>query len=377
MSSSRPSRPLWFLVRAAVFLLVFGGVAEVWFRTVMRACESPLAYQQQPSTVLRFDPSGPVSGLWTVGRLCLRGGEWHVNHAGWNSSVEYASAAERRRPLIALFGDSFIEGFLTDTNEHVDAYLPKMLPGTESYAFGLSGSYLEQYVAVSRYAQERYQPSVLVIFIDDSDVVDSLRENGVRLPECWQIGARGASFEELAPTAVYTASRKAELAKRSALINYLRYNAKLALPGMRNAAIPQPATIVGAAGEGDAEGAVPPADDAWRDLLPPANFMVGRLCAQHPGTPIVFVAHSDRYLPVQDIAGAPLFPDGRAVQVACQGRPQCSFIDLRYAFSRDWAARGVRFESADGGHWNAYANRLIARTLANFIAENRLLDGPK
>ena len=40
---------------------------------------------------------------------------------------------------------------------------------------------------------------------------------------------------------------------------------------------------------------------AWRDLLPAADFMVGRLCAQHPGTPIIFVAggHSDRYLPLQ------------------------------------------------------------------------------
>jgi len=70
---------------------------------------------------------------------------------------------------------------------------------------------------------------------------------------------------------------------------------------------------------------------------------------------------------------APLFPDGKAVQIASQGQPQCSFIDLRYAFSRDWAAHRVRFEAADGGHWNAYANRLVARTLADFITQHHLL----
>jgi hypothetical protein len=374
MSSSRPSRPFTFLLRVAVFALVFGVVAEVWLRTVMPAAEVPLLYQQQPATIYRFDPHRSTSGLFTVGRLCLRGGEWHTNNAGWNSGVDYAPAAERGRALIALFGDSYIEGFLTDSDQHIDAFLPKMLPGTDSYAFGVSGWYLEQYVAVSRYAQERYQPDVLAIFIDNEDVTDSVREDGTPSPFWWQIGARGAAFEELPPTAVKTVTRKALLAKKSALVRYLRYNAKLTLPGMPNVGVPQPRTGGEASGEGDTAGAAAPADGAWRDLLPAADFMVGRLCAQYPGTPIVFVAYSDLYLLVQDIVRTPLFPDGRAVAAACEGQPQCSFIDLRYAFSRDWAAHGVRFESADGDHWNAYANRLVARTLADFITANGLLD---
>lgn len=373
MSSSRPGRPVVFLVRTAIFLLVFGIVAEVWLRTLMPACQTPVSYQQQPATVYRFDPAGPRSGLWTVGRRCLRGGEWRVNDAGWNSVIEYTSAEQRRRPLIALFGDSYIEGFLTDADRHVDAFLPSMLPGTDAYAFGLSGWYLEQYVAVSRYARARFQPDLLVIFIDGADVIDSLREEGTPSPFWWQIGARGSTFEELPPTELYVASRKTVLAKQSALVNYLRYNAGLALPGMRNAAVAQPTAMGEDAGEVDRDGGTAPADDAWRDLLPAADYMVGRLCGQHPETPIVFVAYSDRYLPVEDIPRMPLFADGRAVQAACAGRPQCYFMDLRYEFSVDWAAHGVRFESADGGHWNAYGNRLVARALADFIRENGLL----
>ena len=46
-------------------------------------------------------------------------------------------------------------------------------------------------------------------------------------------------------------------------------------------------------------------------------------------------------------------------------------------FSRDWATRGVRLESADDGHWDAYANQLIARTLADCVKKNRLLYGSK
>ena len=69
------------------------------------------------------------------------------------------------------------------------------------------------FVTVSRYAQERCQPDVLVIFIDGDDVSDSLRENGVLTHCWWQIGARDASSEEASPTAVKTVTHKMLLAR--------------------------------------------------------------------------------------------------------------------------------------------------------------------
>lgn len=368
MSSSRPGRPLTLLVRMAIFLLVFGGVAEIWLRTVMPAAEVPLKYQDQPATIFRLDSQRLTSGLYTYGRRCLPAGEWRVNNAGWNSAVDYSSAAERRRPMVAIFGDSYIEGLLSDVDQHVDAYLPETLPGTDCYAFGLSGWYLEQYVAVSRYAEERFQPDVLVLFVGNGDVEDSLSETS---PFLWRLDTRGQSFEEVPPSAAYTASPKLVLAQRSALFRYVRYNAKLAVPGMRGAAVPQPAAEGGAPAQ-DA-GAEAPAADAWRELLPAADFMVDRLCAEHPGTPIVFVGKGDRYLPVKDVSRTPLAPGHRAVEAACEGRDQCFFLDLRYAFSRDWAAHHIRFEAADGAHWNAHCNRVVARALAAYIEENDLL----
>lgn len=397
MSSSKTRGAFALLVRVAVFALLFGVVAEVWFRTAMPACEWPVGYQQQPSAVARYDPGGPTSGLFTSGRLCRRGGEWLVNDAGWNSRIDYESAGERRRPLIALLGDSYIEGFLTDTDQHIDSYLPAMLPSTAAYAFGMSGWYLEQYVAVSRYAQDRFQPDVLIVFIDAGDVTDSLRADGTASPNWWQIGARGASFEEVPPTSV-----KPDFGKQSAIIRYPRLSAILRYVSFNALmVVPSPRVtldrLVGrftrpgntpSAGTPQMEEAGAQADDSAHDLFAAADFMVSRLCSDHPGTPIVFVAHrqpsnlngwdtSDRYLPVQDIEGTPLFRDGRAVEAACEHRAQCSFVDLRYAFSRDWSAHHVRFESADNVHWNAYANRLVARVLADVIIENGLLSGAK
>ncbi|MBN1460301.1 MAG: hypothetical protein JXA57_12255 [Armatimonadetes bacterium] len=101
-----------------------------------------------------------------------------------------------------------------------------------------------------------------------------------------------------------------------------------------------------------------------------------RLCEAHPGTPIVFVSHSDRYLPVEAVHSTPQFADAVAIQVACQGYSQCHFLDLRSTFSSDWALNHQRFEAADGGHWNAYANRLVAQSLATYVMANHLIDNP-
>jgi hypothetical protein len=368
MSSSR-GRALVFLIRLAVFVLVFTALAEVWLRTVTPASEIPNHILDSHSQIFRFDPTGRPQGLQTVGRLAHRAGHWRVNNAGWISAVDYLPAPERKRPLVALFGDSYIEGLLTDVDRHVDSCLPHLLrPAADAYAFGGAGWYLEQYVATSRYASSLFHPDVLVIFLNDGDVADSVRENGAVSPYMWQISAAGGRFAEVAPTAIYRMTSKARLAKQSAIVRYLRYNALLALPGMQNADIAQPPA--GAAGASHSSSA-----DAWRRLLPAANYMVGVLCAQHPGTPIVFVSHSDRYLPVEAVSTTPLFADALAVQAACKGRPQCHFLDLRLAFSRDWAAHHRRFEGADGAHWNAYANLVVARALADFIMANHLLDG--
>jgi len=111
-----------------------------------------------------------------------------------------------------------------------------------------------------------------------------------------------------------------------------------------------------------------------RDLLPGARYLVQQLCEANPGIPIVFMSHGERYLDVGAVASTPLSPDQQAVREACRGNEQCHFLDLRLAFSRDWAAHHQRFEAVDAGHWNAYARRLVARTLADYIEEHDLLD---
>jgi hypothetical protein len=362
--------PMAFLLRLLVFLVIFAGIGEVWFRTVTPGCESPTYYQDTVWNIRRHDPGGPTEGLWTVGRLAARGGHWRVNNDGWISAQDYLPAAERDRPLVGLLGDSLLQGFFADVDQHVDTYLSSALGGeADVYTFAAGGWYLEQYVAVSRYVGEAYAPDVLVIFIDNHDVHDSVRDYGVLSTYMWQIASSGTGFDEVAPTGEYVASRLAAPVRRIALLNYLRYNAGVSLPGMAGATTAQDMD-----GD-DGGGAGTQSADAWRELVPAAEYMVGLLHDEHPGVPIVFAAYGEKYLSVDQIAGTPLYADALAVQQACQGISDCYFLDLREAFSRDWAANHIRLEAADGDHWNARADEVVAGAVAALIRQQGLIGG--
>lgn len=58
---------------------------------------------------------------------------------------------------------------------------------------------------------------------------------------------------------------------------------------------------------------------------------------------------------------------------ACAGHAQCHFLDLRMAFSLDWARHHERFEALDGGHYNAHADAVAAQAIVAYIDAHGLL----
>ncbi len=355
-----------FLLRLVVFLALLGGLGEIWFRSVMPACEAPAFFMDSEWLIQRRDPSGPTSGLFTVGRYTAEGGFWRVNSEGWISLQDYHPPSARNRPLIAVFGDSFVEGLDTDIHQHLDVYLSDAFGGdVDVYSFGIGNWSLEQHVAVSRYVAASFDPDVMIILLDNNDVRDSVRDYGVVSPFLWQIEADEQGFQEVKPALLYAPSALRDIAGQWSLLNYLRYNAGVVLWGGGNST------------------AVEAAEAGWEELLPAATFMVDLLSREHPGVPILFASHlgvkisapeiDERYLPPSEVESYPLFADARSVQHACRKYGDIDFLDLRVAFAEDWAVNAVRFESADGRHWNAYANRLVAESLAAYIQIHRLL----
>ncbi len=361
---------LKFVVRFGVFCIVLAVVAEVFFRTVVPATSLPGGFMDPADEIFRFDATWVTSGVNTHGRFGLRPAAWRINDAGWNSLLEYASAEDKQRPRIAVLGDSFIEGFPTDVGDHVDTHLQDLAGGAaDVYAFGRSGWYLAQYVALARYAGEHFAPDVYVIFINYHDLQDSLRENGVKTPYAYQIEQQGAGFRELKPPVHFVFPARSKLLRRSAVVRYVRGNLGLTWGRMEEAAVVEDANL-------RPPGSAAPAEPVSDLLQRATDFMVTRLVDEHPGSAFVFVVDTDRD---RIYAGQPeqARPEFEALKKATRAHRSVRVLDLDPVFRRVFARDQRRFDGADGTHWDPYGNRVVAEAVYAQLRADGLLAPPQ
>ncbi|MCA9541704.1 MAG: hypothetical protein KC620_22560 [Myxococcales bacterium] len=319
-----------FLLRAAAFALIFALVAEAFFRVVVPARETPLPWQTPREGLRCYDAAGPIDGIFTSGRLAEQRARWQINPQCWNAPRPYLPAAERDRPVIAVAGDSQIEGFYVDAEAHLAARLTTLGGGAfETYAYGGSGYKLGQYLLLARYlAAEHIDPAVLVVFINRGDFAHAIDAFGARpqsmLTFTWRDGVVG----ERPPLPYAVQAWRREL-RNSALARYLVFNARL---NPFRDAMAEPG--VGGALEEDA--LVHP---AYADIL---RHAIDGMRMALPTTKLAFVCEA-----------GPI-PTSALIARECAAR-DCGHLDLTDAF-------------AHNPHWNAEGHRLVATTLHAWLA---------
>ena len=358
-----------FIARFAVFLVVLGIVAEVFFRTVIPAASLPGSYMDRAEQIFRFDTTWVTSGVNTRGRFGLHPTTWRVNNAGWNCLFDYTSARTTGRPRIALLGDSYIEGLPDNVDQHVEVYLNRLTGNhADVYAFGRSGWYLEQYVALSRYVDQRYAPDTFVIFMNYHDIWDSLRENGVKTPYAYQIVRDGAGFRELRPPAHFVFGGRSRLLRRSAIVRYVRIN--LGILWGQGGAVEQDVNLA-------PDNAARSGGETDSPLIQAAtDYMVGRLVKEHPGRQFVFAVDGDRQSIEAGETPAPR-PELAALRQAARPYPNVHLLDLQPIFQSAYQAQHRKFEVGNGSHWNAYGNQVVARAVSAYLSAQALLPARK
>ena len=358
----------WVLGATVLALLL-----ELVFRRRLVATSYPTSRQDPADLILRFDTAGLNSGVGSQGPLARNRVRWRINNDGWNCEFDYTPRSSSR-PRIALLGDSFIEGLATDVSDHIESYLHRAFNGrADVYAFGRSNWYLEQYVAVSRYVEEKFSPDVYVIFLNVFDVWWSLREKGITSPYLFQICRSGDGFVELKPTAICRSRRTGvrRLAERSALFRYLRNNLELR-QWLQRGRGRRFATTREKIDRADEQPQQPQGQDAVL-LRDATSYLVRTLVAEHPRKTIIFVESSDRPSVYLGRSEPRRSPEVEAVEDECDHYDSCCLFDLWPVYVADYARNHHRFEAYDDSHWNQHANQVIAQGLFDFLQERRLL----
>lgn len=355
------------LVLTLPSLLVSALICElIVFRLILPATQFPQWYFDTAHQMLRYDSAVGTTGLLTRGPLARQRTHFRVNNYGWNSEIDYVPNPPQ--PLIAIIGDSFIEGFSVDPENSISAHLRKMLDGRyEVYRFGISGAPLSHYLHIARYVREVFNPHILVVNAvhnDFDEMLASVTKN--KNKGMLYVDVEGARVSEqlIEP---YTPSPLSTFMKNSALMRYLYFNCELGalLHSFRYST-----------GSG-----IPPRIDKYSrididrvrsqegNIGPAVDYVVGKLAGEKASGTLILMMDGARTDIYNDtLARSEISWLNTLLGSKCD-KYRVPFLDLTDIFHAEFKRTGTRFETELDGHWNEYGHAVVARALAQKIRE--------
>lgn len=354
-----------FLIRTAIFFALTAIVTELFFRTVIPACEYPHMKTEDEFILKVYDSSFEKKGIYARGNFDQGRAAWSINNDGWLSDIDYLSPEQRSKPCITIIGDSFVEALLVDWNEHFATRMQRQLDNRyDVYALGMGGSSLGPYINMARYAAKHYDPDVLIFVYTGRDLKAAVA-NYSRDPSEMQVRYTGNGFEEVAPRK-YHASKFRRLARESSIVRYLVWNRNIDLfgGGQRVAAQPDEELPVDIRSERDKE--------RQHILEMAADYMISKLRNENPNRKILFVSDANRQGIYEGETQFPKSANQILIEEAC-ARYDCYTLDLTEAFLTDWQKHKRKFNYDVDYHWNGYAHKIVAQAITDFMIENDIV----
>jgi len=164
-----------WILNGMMYTLVLIVCLELFFRYVIPASSNPVSVQSASTRIIRLGADQPREGYMSEDRFASERYHWTVNDQGYNSSFDYRSHEERDRPLIALIGDSGIEGYRSNVEEHIGVFLMNELGGrSDVYSFGRAAQGLLQSLMILEEVDSLYRPDICCFLSTGSNLTWSL-----------------------------------------------------------------------------------------------------------------------------------------------------------------------------------------------------------
>jgi len=356
---------LWVTLPAILFCLL---IAEfVVFRFIIPACQYPLYSYDEHFKLLHFQPAS--SGLFTAGRLAEVRGRWRSNNFGWNSEIDYVPGIGKKRPLVAVVGDSYVEAFQVDVDRRFPALLQSLMGDDYLvYSFGISGAALSQYLHMSRYVNQVFNPQILVINVVHNDFDESLA-NLVRVPKFLQIAMRNGAFTEVPPTPLQH-SIFTRILRLSAFFRYVDQNCGLYnLFNNISLLLNPPLKLPTYNANIDVD-----AVTRERELIRRgARFLVATIRAENPDKRVIIQMDGPRFdIYNNNLASSNVWWLHEIMRDACRDN-RIEFLDLTEPFARHFKEFQQHFENQADWHWNKLGHEVVARALYDRLKETGAL----
>lgn len=359
-----------YITLPAVLIVIL--LLEVFFRLVIPASNPPSGYFDEEERIHRFDHR-LSEGMVTVGKSAEIRARWRINNAGWNSPVDYYPAEEREKKLIAVIGDSYIEGLHIDVDKSYPYLLrERLFPEYEHdvYTFGRSIYPLSQYLHISRYVKRQFRPDIIIFHIVYNDFDESIYELHPRNRFFLQISFdEEKNITETVPQPNYQSAQhrkgKRILRKYSALVRYMTYNIQ-ARHIIRNLGRRR----------------------SYKDRVFEENINYERVRSEmdiiyratdYIVKTIVYENRDERVIFVMDAPRRAIY-DGKInesnviwmnemMEEICR-KNGAEFIDLTLHMYVDYSTNKKRFNSEIDWHYNEYGHRFVADVLCSYLGND-------
>lgn len=336
-------------------------VLEAVFTYLIPASEIPTLRFSMEDQMLSYVPG--TKGLFTAGKLAQIKRQWTINNYGWNSSIEYSPDHAGKR-LVAIIGDSYIEGLQVEPENNISRKLSSRLAGSyEVYSFGISRAPLSQYLNLLRYVNKYFQPEIVVFNIVHNDFNESLCEDskkkGMLCIDSWG--------KEVIPE--YNEDQLIRLSRKSALVRYLFLNCHikkffhafsehyLSMKYIYNANIDVQYVL-----------------SKYNKIVRMLDHVLTSIEKEYPEMKILFMMDA----PMNDLYHNNI-PNSNVLWMTELMRDKCQehgflFLDLTGPFQESFRVNPIRFESDYDSHWNEHGHEVAAEALFEKLMESGFVE---
>lgn len=362
-----------FLISIPSLILLFV-LLEIILAFLMPLPSRPETIYDDQNSILKFSPESGA-GTYTKGKFFQIRADWNINNQGWNYPLDYETPPEKE--LIAVIGDSYVEALQVDSDKNFAWQLrSKLADSVEVYAFGKSLYPLSQYLHVSRYVTEKYNPSTLIFSVVHNDFEESIdgKGNDQRFKGLMQLVInRDSTVKERKPYYhEYLQERLnpgllRSIVLKSRVQRYIRYPEFLSI---------QPTKMFSKIGwkpenkQEDDRGHFEDNVDTERvfqskeEIELAVNYTIKKIRKENPNRRIILMLDAPRSV---IYSGNSYKNSGNYWLHELMGKASeindVEFIDLGALMEEDYKTNRKKFNSEVDSHWNEYGHQVVANIL--------------
>lgn len=358
LSTSNFKPTIIFVGKLILFSMVFVLVFELFLRTIMPPLDKINSKRDPEWNIELFAESERNQDyFFAKGKINQIQSRVRINNYGWSSAVDYYTKDKRNpnKKLIAIIGDSYLEGMYVSPQENFGQVLDSLLGDSiEIYTFGRSGAGIAHYSAICRYVEMVFEPDMYLFMMRDGTIKVSNATNR-RLSSIPQYDCINGEIKELERASSSFSSLNSFLTKKFYTLRYGIANydiLNLIRSRLKFSSFSQPVKEIG--------------DEKCQ--------LINNKIFYSELQKIESILNKKPYIFIHDANRKVIYGEEDYIQdeyyIQLEYLTKNTTYNLTTWFSDSYKKDSIQFNFETDFHWNAHGNKIVAEAIYYYLIHN-------